>query len=341
MSSTTSSGLPPQKPMRLSAARPRDEQDICLAAEATASERLHVVSAVVEEVNPLWFNADATASFEPVNHLPDTLMLVAVKRLNHERRVHAVPVRPSVAQRPADASEQPQDAGTLLRQRSACRASGHYAMIASVAEGVMQVQGQLRSHESASAVRAIIDAMDFLGAGGNALLTAACLLIAVNIEHAQAGSIMTAIKACMGGPTTRKAAVAMATAMQGCLEIFEVDDGTRPGYHSGCWKMPLVIPQCTSVWHFSLGNAVWHPSAQMPPSPFSFAFVWLTVVVTVVVDESVGVKVEVEVGVEVEVVSGVVLSLNWSALLRALFPLPKSSPVVLSSVLVGTGTVDS
>eukprot|EP00419_Tripos_fusus_P047033 CAMPEP_0172817286 /NCGR_PEP_ID=MMETSP1075-20121228/13094_1 /TAXON_ID=2916 /ORGANISM="Ceratium fusus, Strain PA161109" /LENGTH=33 /DNA_ID= /DNA_START= /DNA_END= /DNA_ORIENTATION= len=32
---------------------------------------------------------------------------------------------------------------------------------------------------------------------------------------------MTAIKACMGGPTTREAAVAMAIAMQGCLKIFD------------------------------------------------------------------------------------------------------------------------
>eukprot|EP00419_Tripos_fusus_P029625 CAMPEP_0172700512 /NCGR_PEP_ID=MMETSP1074-20121228/30959_1 /TAXON_ID=2916 /ORGANISM="Ceratium fusus, Strain PA161109" /LENGTH=129 /DNA_ID=CAMNT_0013521901 /DNA_START=146 /DNA_END=531 /DNA_ORIENTATION=+ len=81
MSSTTSSGLPPQKPTALSAARPRDEQEICRAAETAASERLHIVAAVVEEVDPLWFNANAPVSFEPIDHLPDTLMLVAVKRL--------------------------------------------------------------------------------------------------------------------------------------------------------------------------------------------------------------------------------------------------------------------
>jgi len=172
-------------------------------------------------VDPPWLNADSTASFEPINHLPDTLVLVAVKRLNHERGLHRIPARPGVAQCPADASKQPQDVGALLGQRSSRSAGRHYAPVASAAEGVVQVQGQLRGHKSATAIRSIVDTMEFLGAWAMLCMPLLACQRAVHVEDAQAGGIMTTVRACMGGPATREAAITMPAAMQGCLEIFE------------------------------------------------------------------------------------------------------------------------
>merc|ERR1719401_653730 len=46
----------------------------------------------------------------------------------------------------------------------------------------------------------------------------------------------------------------------------KLEDGVRPGYHSGCLLMPVFMAQSTFWKHFSPSTAVWQPSPERSSS---------------------------------------------------------------------------